>query len=190
VTERVRDGQLGTEVTVGLTAQCPYGLGGCWGGAYEALGTLAGVGAVRPIANSEDSTATVYLARRALPDLERWPTQLAASANASYHYRGVEVSLTGRVGDIGGELRLTVSDEVVVTLASFQPGSMLAWDLRAGRPRPASIDELQAFDRLRTSLAGTSPSGPVRVTGPLRISEGCPTVLVREFANPPDEAPS
>ena len=33
----------GRRVTVGLTAQCPYGLGACWGGAYEALGSLSGV---------------------------------------------------------------------------------------------------------------------------------------------------
>ena len=44
----------GTRAAVGLTSRCPYGLGACWGGAYEALQKLDGVQAVRPIANAED----------------------------------------------------------------------------------------------------------------------------------------
>ncbi|NMO90303.1 galactose oxidase-like domain-containing protein [Actinomycetospora sp. TBRC 11914] len=183
ITERVGRGLLGTEVTVGLTAQCPYGLGGCWGGAYEALGRLTDVGAVRPIANSADSTATVYLRRDGLPDVTRWPAQLAASANASYHYRGVEVSLTGRVDADRGALRLTVpATGIVVTLAPLEPGDELAWDLETRRPRPATEDERQAFDRLRTRSAGATPAGPVRVTGPLHVSADGPTVLVRTVA--------
>ena len=191
VIERVREGQLGTEVTVGLTAQCPYGLGGCWGGAYEALGTLADVGAVRPIANSTDSTATVYLSHHGLPDVERWPRQLADSANASYHYRGVEVSLSGRIDVVGDTVRLTVADAgVEVSLAPLEPDSVLAWDLQDRRPRPATIDELQVFERLRMRLAGPSLDS-VRITGPLRVSHGLPTVLVRTFATPsPQDAAS
>ncbi|HEY2194684.1 MAG TPA: galactose oxidase-like domain-containing protein [Actinomycetospora sp.] len=189
ITEAVREGALGTEVTVGLTAQCPYGLGGCWGGAYEALGTLADVGAVRPIANSADSTATVYLRHRGLPDVARWPAQLADSANASYHFRGVEVSLTGVVDDGAGALRLTVPDtEVVVTLGALEPGSELAWDLAGRRPRPATDDELGALDRLWARAAGAGHADPVRVSGPLHVSDGGPTVLVRTFG--PELSPS
>jgi glycosidase len=37
----------GTRVVVGLTSKCPYGIGACWGGAYEALQQLDGVKWVR-----------------------------------------------------------------------------------------------------------------------------------------------
>ncbi|MGH3672308.1 MAG: galactose oxidase early set domain-containing protein, partial [Pseudonocardiaceae bacterium] len=88
--ETVKGQSKGTRVTVGLTTKCPYGLGACWGGAYEALKKLEGVAAVRPIANTQDSTAEVYLHDQSLPDLDSWPEQLASSANASYDFRGVE----------------------------------------------------------------------------------------------------
>src|SRR5439155_23152 len=59
----------GTHVVVGITPSCPYGIGACWGGAYEALNHLHGVEAVRPIPNTEDSTAYLYLKHAGLPDL-------------------------------------------------------------------------------------------------------------------------
>src|SRR5207342_521182 len=87
----------GTRVTVGLTAQCPYGLAACWGGAYEALATLDGVAVVAPDADAADSTAQVYLRGDGLPDLDAWPAQLARSANGSYTFRGVELTVDGTV---------------------------------------------------------------------------------------------
>ncbi|MBV8455328.1 MAG: DUF1939 domain-containing protein, partial [Acetobacteraceae bacterium] len=47
----IRSQATGTRVAIGLTSRCPYGLGACWGGAYEALQTLDGVQSVRPMAN-------------------------------------------------------------------------------------------------------------------------------------------
>ena len=70
--EAIVSAATGTRATVGLTSICPYGLGACWGGAYEALQKLDGVQSVRPIANSEDSTADVYLHGDTLPDVDRW----------------------------------------------------------------------------------------------------------------------
>jgi galactose oxidase len=61
----------GTVVTIGLTAQCPYGLGPCWGGAYSALSHLEDVVHVDPVPNQTDQTAQVSLAHRGLPDLSR-----------------------------------------------------------------------------------------------------------------------
>jgi hypothetical protein len=72
----------GTRAAVGLTSRCPYGLGACWGGAYEALQKLDGVQSVRPIANAD-----VYLHGDTLPDVERWAEQIARVANGSYDFR-------------------------------------------------------------------------------------------------------
>jgi hypothetical protein len=68
----IRSRATGTHVAIGLTSRCPYGLGACWGGAYEALQRLDGVQAVRPNANAEDSTAEVFLHGDTLPDVDRW----------------------------------------------------------------------------------------------------------------------
>ncbi len=105
--DAVRTQATGTRVTVGLTAKCPYGLGPCWGGAYEALTKLDDVAAVRPIANTVDSTAEVYLTHQGLPDLDRWPDQIARWANGSYDFRGVEVTIAGTVNERNGILDLT-----------------------------------------------------------------------------------
>jgi hypothetical protein len=95
--EAVRAQATGTHITIGLTTKCSYGLGACWAGAYEALRELNGVAAVRPIANTEDSTAEVYLRDEGLPDLSNWTRQFAYRANRSYDFRGVEVTLIGTV---------------------------------------------------------------------------------------------
>ncbi len=36
----VLESAKGRAITVGITGTCPYGIGACWGGAYEALGAL------------------------------------------------------------------------------------------------------------------------------------------------------
>jgi galactose oxidase len=46
--EAVRSHATDTRVTIGATPKCPYGLGACWAGAYEALKGLNRVAAVRP----------------------------------------------------------------------------------------------------------------------------------------------
>ena len=83
----------GTHAVIGLTSKCPYGLGACWGGAFDALVKLDGVSAVRPIANTEDSTADVYLHGDTLPVIDHWQAQLQQSANGSYDLRGVELAV-------------------------------------------------------------------------------------------------
>jgi galactose oxidase len=79
----IKKANTGTRVTIGLTSTCPYGLGACWGGAYEALKKLSGVAAVQPIPNAEDSTADVYPDNHGLPDLDLWPEQFAKTATVA-----------------------------------------------------------------------------------------------------------
>jgi hypothetical protein len=171
----------GTRVTVGLTARCPYGLGACWGGAYEALKRLEGVEAVRPIANAADSTADVYLRDRGLPDLDVWPAQLARWANRSYDFRGVEATVEGKIRERDGALWLAGPPLArPVELALFRPDVKLQWDHRARKPREATSDELGAYEELRRR-GSASAAEPVRVTGPLvKAGEGW-RLHVREF---------
>lgn len=152
----------GTLVTVGLTAQCPYGLGPCWGGAHEALAHLPGVAAVEPAANQTDQTAQLYLDHDGLPDLDAWPARFAEWVGASYAWRGVEVTLTGTV--TGGVLHAPGLDGPL-PLRPLRPGTQLAWDVRRRRRRPPTAAERDAFTRV-------PEEGEVTVTGPLRRTRG------------------
>jgi hypothetical protein len=181
--EAVRTRSTGTRVTVGLTAKCPYGLGACWGGAYEALKELAGVAAVRPIANAEDSTAEVYLSDHGLPDLDSWPEQFARWANRSYDFRGVEVTVVGTIREQEGTLQLTGSPlSAPVNLMPFKQDVKLQWDHQMGRVKDVATDELDAYPSLKRryqELGGEDE--PTRVTGPLTRA-GTEWVLhVRKF---------
>ena len=173
----------GTQVTVGLTAKCPYGLGACWGGAYEALNELEGVAAVRPIANAEDSTADVYLRDQRLPDLHRWPKQIADSANGSYDFRGVEITLTGTVLTQDGTLRLTgPSLDSPLTLTTLKQAGKLQWDHQARKTRDLTSDERDAYRRLEATVRENGgENGPIQVTGPLTRADDGWTLHVRKF---------
>jgi galactose oxidase len=166
----VRETASGTQAAIGLTSKCPYGLGACWGGAYEALVKLSGVSVVRPIANAEDSTADVYLGRDVLPDVDRWVDQIAVMANGSYDFRGVEVSVRGSVRAQNGGLGLTgpLIDKPV-TLAALERVDKVQFDRPTGAAKPATAEELVAYQRLvaRCRAAGAGDF-PARVTGPMR----------------------
>ncbi|GAA4862540.1 galactose oxidase-like domain-containing protein [Actinomycetospora straminea] len=170
---RRREVRAGTAVTVGLTAQCPYGLGPCWGGAYSALEHLDDVAHVEPVPNQVDQTAQVTLTHRGLPDLVGWPEQFARWANASYFFRGVEVTVTGTLVD--GDLSLEAGG--TVPLRPVRPGTQLSWDLRRRRRRPLTTREREAHRR----LVELRPRGAVSVTGPLLLVRGRPVLSVREF---------
>ena len=164
----------GTRVTVGLTAQCPYGLAACWGGAYEALTGLSGVAAVRPYADAADSTAEVFLGHDGLPDLDAWPEQLARSANGSYAFRGVELTVEGGVVRDGDHLALVAGHRPSIALRPLE--QVLAWDLTARRPRAATAEERAAFGHL-------AEGDTAQVTGTLTKSDGNWSMAVREVRN-------
>ncbi|MDD7920664.1 galactose oxidase-like domain-containing protein [Actinomycetospora callitridis] len=170
---RAESAGTGTVVTIGLTAQCPYGLGPCWGGAYSALSHLEDVVHVDPVPNQTDQTAQVSLAHQGLPDLSQWPEQFASWANASYVVRGVEVSMTGTLVATT-HLGVPALDQPL-PLRPMVRGSQLAWDLRRRRRRPLTPDERGAYER----LVAERPRGEVTVTGPLRLVRGRPVLSVR-----------
>jgi len=59
--ERVIAEQARPHVVVGLTSLCPYGLGPCWGGAYDGLQAVTDIDVVRPVPHHHDCLAFVYL---------------------------------------------------------------------------------------------------------------------------------
>ena len=168
----------GTRVTVGLTAQCPYGLAACWGGAYEALTALTGVVVVTPYADAADSTAEVFLGTNGLPDLDDWPDELARSANGSYAFRGIELTVDGTVERRGDEVVLLSAYRPPIRLHPLEPGEELAWDLTERRPRPATDEERAAYTRLADRIGHT-----VQVTGPATKSGADWSLAVREVRN-------
>jgi hypothetical protein len=173
----------GTHAVIGLTSTCPYGLGACWGGAFDALVKLDGVSAVRPIANAEDSTADVYLHGDTLPDVDRWAEQIARVANGSYDFRGVEVSVKASVRAQNGGLGLTgPSIDKPVVLAPLDQVEKVQFDRPTARAKVATVDELAAYQRLlaRYQDAGT-PDLSARITGPLRQAAAGWTLHVRDF---------
>jgi galactose oxidase len=158
----------GTHAVLGLTSQCPYGLGACWGGAYEALQKLDGVNLVRPIANAEDSTADVWLVGDIVPDVHRWKEQIAQSANGSYHLRGVEISITASLLTDNGTL-FANGPHLASPLPLRPLGSTpkAQYDRTTKQARPATAAELTAYERLLAQAQSGAAMPSVRVTGPL-----------------------
>jgi hypothetical protein len=177
------DPDKGTFVEVGLTATCPYGLGACWGGAYEALKQMDAVQCVRPIANAADSTASVYLNHDGLPDIEQWPDQFASTANGSYEFRGVEVTLTGTVERQNGHLVLQGNDvRPAISLLPLEGTDKIQWDRSTGSPKPLEEDERLAYQSLASSIQNTGISPDrVQVTGPLKKNKAGFELYVRKF---------
>jgi galactose oxidase len=169
----ITDSDKGTFVEVGLTATCPYGLGACWGGAYEALHQMDDVKFVRPIANAEDSTAYVYLTHEGLPNIEQWPIQFAKTANESYKFRGVEVTLKGNIEQQNGDLFLQGNDSrPAILLTSLDQKDKIQWDRSTCSHKLPKEDERLAYQRLASSIQNTGISpNQVEITGPLKKNE-------------------
>ena len=173
----------GTLVVVGLTSRCPYGLGACWGGAYEALQKLDGVQSVRPIANALNSTADLYLHGDTVPDLDRWAEQIESVANGSYDFRGAEISIRAKVRRVNGDLTITgPSIDQSVILAPLGGTEKVQFDRATGAAKPAGAEEIAAYGRLVARCADAGPADfSVRVTGPLKKAENGWLLHVRSF---------
>jgi hypothetical protein len=174
----IRTTARGTKVTVGITGTCPYGIGSCWGGAYEALGRLAGVDLVSPVPDTGDSTAELFLTDERLPPLPQWDEQFHRIVNGTYELRGVEVTVRGSVSRDDGQYVLDgTGSRPPVRLVPL--AQKIQWDHLARRPRPAQEREVRAYGDL---IAGNRDAGPVTVTGPLTQAGGEYQLHVREYA--------
>jgi galactose oxidase len=181
--EQVERTAKGTAVLVGITGTCPYGIGACWGGAYEALQRLEAVEHVGPIPNAADSTADVFLVDERLPPLQAWRQQFRRIANGSYDLRGVEVTVQGRLELDDGELLLGRSGQrPQLRLGLLDATHKLQWDHSARMRRPLQPEEAKAFQQLRSASQGSLGQRRMTVTGPLELSERGYVLRVRRFA--------
>jgi hypothetical protein len=85
--------------------------------------------------------------------------------------RGIEVTLSGVVTRVDGELSLvgTSTRMKALRLAPFGDTSQLKWDIKAEAARPVSEVEAGAYGRLSKVLASGTEGAPaqVAVTGTL-----------------------
>jgi hypothetical protein len=161
----------GTAVVVGITGTCPYGIGACWGGAYEALRRLDDVDLVGPIPNADDSTADVYLRNDGLPPLGAWAEQFQRIVNGTYELRGVEVTLRGSVDARDDELFLVgAALQSRVRLVALAPGDKIQWSHPTRTRKPVESDEAVAYARLRAAYQQGMEDRVVTITGPLTQS--------------------
>jgi galactose oxidase len=170
-----------TEVVVGVTPTCPYGISACWPGAREGLGRLSGVESVAEAPDSYNCTGVVRLKHGRLPDIDKWPKQFAAVVGEVFIFRGVEVTARGTVEGKGDKLLLRVPGvKEPIPLAPLR--NKLQWNFRKGAARQPEPDERRAWKGLaagkRKAKAGTFQ---VEVTGPLRRSGKKLVLEVREY---------
>lgn len=182
VTEQMIADEKRPAVVLGLTPLCPYGLGPCWGGAYEALQHISDVETVRPLPNKDDSLAFVYPQHDILPDIDVWRTQFQQLAGGAYTWRGIEMTLSGVVTSTGDKLTLAGnSTRPELALAPFQQSSKLEWDLKTSAPKPMTDAEAGAYARLADAVA-QHPGTSIQVTGTLqKLADGKFSLDVKGF---------
>jgi len=170
-----------TEVVVGVTPTCPYGISACWAGAYAALGRLDGVGSVTRAPDAYNCTAHVYLKDSGLPNLEKWAEQFKSLVGGAYVFRGVEVTIKASVNEKDGGLVLqTPGITRPVTLARLQ--HKLQWNFKKASPRQPEQDERDAYQQLAAAKKEAKVSAfRVMVTGPLRMTDKGIVLEIREF---------
>jgi galactose oxidase len=180
--KRIADAHAEPAVVVGVSPSCPYGIGACWGGAFDALKQLQGIAEVRPLPDTRDSTAFVYLKDDVLPDIDAWRDQFASVANGSYIMRGIEITINGKVTDQFGLLKL-VGDKARpdLVLAPLQESDKVQWDFTTRNNRPMTSEEASAYMRLSARLSTGSDGVSVQVTGPLKKNGSEFFLEVRKF---------
>ena len=170
--EKIISEQERPAVIVGLTPVCPYGLGPCWGGAFEALQHISDVEVVRPMPNQADSVAFVYWRQDILPDIDLWRSEFQKIASGAYVMRGIEMTLSGVVTKkpLGTDEQLTLtstSTRPELVLEPFQATSKIEWDKAVKAPKPRSNAEAGAYARLSAAVA-EHPGVAVQVSGRLQ----------------------
>jgi len=145
----------GTAVTVGITGTCPYGIGACWGGAYEALRRLSGVRFVSPVPDTGDSTAEVFLEDERLPALHQWDEEFRRIVNGTYEMRGVEVTLPGVIEHRDKRLFLAArGDRPAVELVPLLETGKIQWNHAMRHRKALEGDEAFAYERLASVSTG------------------------------------
>jgi galactose oxidase len=172
----------GTAVIVGITGTCPYGIGACWGGAYEALRRLQGVDLVRPVPDTDNSTAQVFLKDERLPALHQWDEEFRRIVNGTYEMRGVEVTLQGEIEQRDKKLFLAGRGQrPPVQLTPLPATEKIQWNHTMRHRRPLEGDEALAYEKLAAASTGLPDGQQVTVTGPLKQTGAEYQLRVRLF---------
>jgi galactose oxidase len=178
----IEQAEKGTRVVVGITVTCPYGIGACWGGPYEALGHLDGVAYVKPVPNTDDSTAEVFLKGDALPPLDKWEEKYSQHVAQTSEMRGVEVTLRGTLQQDGGGLTLAGGPErPAVALRRLAPHEKVQWTHAIRERKPPEPSETGAYDTLMAAVSTLRDGQEVTVTGPLKRDDTGYELHVRTF---------
>ena len=128
-----------SEVVVGITPTCPYGLVACWAGAYDAVMRIECVESVDQTPNAYNCTASVRLKDNRLPDPDKWAEQFKKTVDQAYGFRGVEVSISGTVEARDGVLALCVPG-IDRTIALAPLRHKLQWNAAKAAPRQPEPD--------------------------------------------------
>ena len=172
----------GTRVEVGITVTCPYGIGACWGGPYEALGELEGVAYVSPVPNANDSTAEVFLEGDTLPPLERWEETYSRHVAETSQLRGVEVTLRGTVQEEGGVLILARRGaRPNVRLRRLEGYEKIQWNHMIRERKAIEPTEAGAYDTLMAAVSTLNRGQEIMITGPLKRANNGYELHVRTF---------
>jgi hypothetical protein len=176
----------GTRVVVGLTSRCPYGLAACWGGAYQSLKRLPAVASVTREANAAESTAELFLNENGIPDLAAWKVRFKQSANGSYDFRGIEITLEGTVRTRAGRLFIKGPEYPPVEIRQIGAIDKIQWDWDRKAPLIPTPEEQGAFASLSAQFGSPArKSVGARLTGPFQVIGGEPVLFVRAFELPP-----
>jgi hypothetical protein len=161
-------------LTLGFDVNSPYGLSEPW---YTIRNGLLRSDDLQTVAERPDvKTATAEATTKGgqLPDLRKLQKAVIESG-AGASLRGVEATIEGELVSAGDKWMLRVTGKEI----SLQPLTELVQQERK-RPRPATAEELGAFERLARS---PNQGKRWRVTGPLR-SQSALIMEVRIFEKP------
>ncbi len=173
----------GPEVVVGITPSCPSGATACSANISAALLKLNGVGSISSPLESYNCTAQVRLkkGRNPLPDVRKCQEEFKSFVGESYVFRGVEVTIDGRLERKDGKLFLRLEGfprPVAISALKHK----LQWNYLKGRARGPEDDERTAYKQLeRKSKASKGTMLKVRLTGPLQTTDNGAVLEVREF---------
>lgn len=176
------------EVTVGVTPSCPEGFMGCWGESTQGLRALDGVQSVAANPDLYNATASVHLKTERLPDVAKWREQFQKAFGGRIAFRGVEVTVEGTVKKEGEAWWLELPESPKpLRLAALE--NKLQWNHQKKSARGPEEEERRAYADLSAKAGKAKAPLMVRVTGPLRSTDGTTILEVREYFLAESEKP-
>jgi hypothetical protein len=165
------------DLTVGITLNCPYGLGTCYPDIRTALKRLPGLEVLSELADPNTWTCKLRMTGSKILKPTEFQAYLA-SLHLGANLRGIEATIYGHL-EAGSEGKI-----YLVSRDSRLPLEALAdtvyWDVKKKRSKALLQSEKEAYSEL---MAVGRPGDKVIVTGVLKQStdSGVPSLEVRTF---------